>query len=72
MNSLLNRIDYRAPGGEEIFLSYEGKNSGTLHGFLRLRIPSGKEHRPEIRDAKDLACPRTPRVRAGSSRRRAL
>jgi elongator complex protein 3 len=48
----LRRIDYRASGGEEVFLSYEGEDSGTIHGFLRLRIPSGKEHRAEIRNTK--------------------
>lgn len=47
---LLKRIDYRASGGEEVFLSFEDENSSTLFGFLRLRIPSGKEHRPEIKD----------------------
>jgi len=46
-NLQLKRIDYRASGGQEIFLSYEGVDE-TLHGFLRLRIPSGKEFRPEI------------------------
>ncbi|MDA4112265.1 MAG: tRNA uridine(34) 5-carboxymethylaminomethyl modification radical SAM/GNAT enzyme Elp3 [Thaumarchaeota archaeon] len=45
---VLKRIDYQASSGEEIFLSYEAKETGTLHGFLRLRIPSGLEHRPEI------------------------
>jgi len=49
---VMNRIDYRSSGGDEIFLSYETEKSRTLHGFLRLRIPSGEEHRPEIRDAK--------------------
>ena len=46
----LMRMDYPASGGEEIFLSFEeGK---TLHGFLRLRIPSGAEHRSEIKDQR--------------------
>jgi elongator complex protein 3 len=46
-NLQIKRIDYKASGGEEIFLSYEGREE-ALHGFLRLRIPSGKELRPEI------------------------
>jgi len=49
---MLKRIDYTASGGEEIFLSYEAEYSETIHGFLRLRIPSGKEHRSEIRDSR--------------------
>ncbi|MGA2876035.1 MAG: tRNA uridine(34) 5-carboxymethylaminomethyl modification radical SAM/GNAT enzyme Elp3 [Nitrososphaerales archaeon] len=45
----LKRIDYNSTGGLEIFVSYEDESTDTLHGFLRLRIPSGREHRPEIR-----------------------
>lgn len=43
----LRRINYKASGGEEIFLSYEDGEE-VLYGFLRLRIPSGKEVRPEL------------------------
>jgi elongator complex protein 3 len=46
----LKRINYSASGGEEVFLSLEGES--TLHGFLRLRLPSGNEHRQEIRDQR--------------------
>jgi elongator complex protein 3 len=46
----LRRIDYDASGGKEIFLSYEADE--VLHGFLRLRIPSGKEFRPELRNQR--------------------
>jgi elongator complex protein 3 (tRNA carboxymethyluridine synthase) len=46
----LRRFDYPSSGGEEIFLSFE--EGATLHGFLRLRIPSGAEHRPEIKDQR--------------------
>ncbi len=49
-NVRLKRIDYAASGGTEIFISYES-DEGVLHGFLRLRIPSGKEFRPEIQNA---------------------
>ena len=36
----LKRLNYRASGGEEIFLSYE--NNDKIIGFLRLRICNGK------------------------------
>ncbi len=44
----LNRYDYEASGGREVFLSFENESLEILHGFLRLRIPSGLEHRTEI------------------------
>jgi elongator complex protein 3 len=47
----LKRIDYKAAGGDETFLSYEDSDE-VLHGFLRLRIPSGKEFRPELRNQR--------------------
>lgn len=43
----LCRLDYRASGGKEIFLSYEDKGKSALAGFLRLRIPS-RPHRLEL------------------------
>ncbi len=43
----LKRVEYRASGGTEVFLSFE--DGDALFGFLRLRMPSGKEHREEIR-----------------------
>ncbi|MFH0890117.1 MAG: tRNA uridine(34) 5-carboxymethylaminomethyl modification radical SAM/GNAT enzyme Elp3 [Candidatus Aenigmatarchaeota archaeon] len=42
----MERLDYDASGGNEIFLSFEDKND-ILLGLLRLRIPS-KPFRPEI------------------------
>ena len=33
----MNRIDYIASGGNEIFLSLESENSRNIFGFLRLR-----------------------------------
>ena len=45
----LIRVDYESSGGHETFLSYEDKATDTLFGFLRLRVPSGDEHREEIR-----------------------
>ncbi len=43
----MNRIDYDASGGKEIFLSFDEMKHDALVGFLRLRIPN-KPHRPEI------------------------
>lgn len=47
-NVTLQRENYRASEGEEIFLSMEDAKSDVLLGFLRLRMPSEKAHRPEI------------------------
>ncbi|MDD5503195.1 MAG: tRNA uridine(34) 5-carboxymethylaminomethyl modification radical SAM/GNAT enzyme Elp3, partial [Candidatus Thermoplasmatota archaeon] len=47
-NIQLSRIDYEASGGKETFLSYEDKTNDCLVGYLRLRLPSAKAHRPEI------------------------
>ena len=38
---------YEASGGVENFISLEDEKSDALVGFLRLRIPSAKTHRPE-------------------------
>ncbi|MBT7358976.1 MAG: GNAT family N-acetyltransferase, partial [Thaumarchaeota archaeon] len=43
----LERIDYDACGGKEVFLSFNDENDLT-YGFLRLRKPSQNAHRPEI------------------------
>jgi len=43
----LQRIDYKASGGTEIFLSFSDVRQDILVGFLRLRKPS-KPHRPEV------------------------
>jgi elongator complex protein 3 len=40
---------YEASEGEEIFLSAEDPENNVLIGYLRLRIPSAKAHRPEIK-----------------------
>ena len=39
---------YEASEGEEVFLSAEDPINDVLVGYLRLRIPSVKAHRPEI------------------------
>lgn len=43
----LQRIDYEASGGKEIFLSFEDTGKDLLAAFLRLRIP-GESHQKEI------------------------
>jgi len=45
----LNRIDYEASEGREIFLSYEDKENDILVALLRLRI--GEPFRPELEGA---------------------
>jgi elongator complex protein 3 len=42
-------MKYGASGGEEIFVSAEDVENDVLIGYLRLRIPSDKAHRPEIK-----------------------
>jgi len=39
---------YEASEGEEVFISAEDQTSDILVGYLRLRFPSEKAHRPEI------------------------
>lgn len=43
----MNRANYRASGGDEIFLSFDDMKNNLLLGFLRLRIVP-ESHRPEI------------------------
>jgi len=40
---------YAASEGEEIFISAEDKENDVLIGYLRLRVPSEKTHRPEVK-----------------------
>ena len=40
---------YEASEGEEIFISAEDRANDVLVGYLRLRVPSAKAHRPEIK-----------------------
>ena len=40
---------YKASEGEEIFISAEDQKNDILIGYLRLRIPSEKAHRPEMK-----------------------
>ena len=45
----LVRRDYKASNGFEVFLSFEDVKRDILIAFLRLRIPSDKAHREEIK-----------------------
>ena len=49
-NIKLVRYDYEASGGHEVFLSFEDVRQDLLIGILRLRIPSEKAWRYEIRE----------------------
>ncbi len=42
-------VRYEASEGEEIFISAEDVEKDVLIGYLRLRVPSVKAHRPEIK-----------------------
>ena len=42
---------YDASEGKEVFISAEDRGNDVLLGYLRLRVPSAKAHRPEITDA---------------------
>jgi elongator complex protein 3 len=52
----LQRIEYRAGGGKEIFWAWEDATTDTIAGFLRLRFPSsltpGGLDEPVIRELK--------------------
>jgi len=50
-NIKLLRTDYEASEGYEIFLSFEDAKNDILIALLRLRIPSEKAHRPEVKNA---------------------
>jgi elongator complex protein 3 len=44
----LERVDYEGSGGTDIFLSFEDSEHDILVGYVRVRIPTVKAHRPEI------------------------
>lgn len=50
----LQRTDYQASGGHEIFLSYENKEYDFLVGYLRLRKPSKLAHRKELNNGRTM------------------
>jgi elongator complex protein 3 len=45
---VMRRERYSASGGTEVFATYEYEKTGKLAGFVRLRSPSEKAHRPEL------------------------
>ncbi|MCD6324359.1 MAG: tRNA uridine(34) 5-carboxymethylaminomethyl modification radical SAM/GNAT enzyme Elp3 [Desulfurococcales archaeon] len=45
----ITRMDYEASEGHEVFLAVEDEVNDVLIGILRLRIPSERAHRPEVR-----------------------
>ena len=50
----LVRRTYEASGGEETFIGVEDTGNEILVGFVRLRIPSDRAHRPEITPSTGL------------------
>jgi len=44
----LERVDYEGSGGTDIFLSLEDSEHDILVGYVRVRLPTEKAHRPEI------------------------
>jgi elongator complex protein 3 len=40
---------YQASEGKEVFISAEDPENNVLIGYLRLRVPSAKAHRPEVK-----------------------
>lgn len=44
----LNRYEYEAAGGIEIFLAFENEELDALAGYLRLRFPMKRVHREEV------------------------
>jgi len=48
-NVKILRTSYRASEGEELFISVEDPENDVLIGYLRLRIPSKRAHRPEVK-----------------------
>ena len=43
-----SKLEYKASDGKEFFISIEDRLNDVLIGYLRLRAPSEKAHRPEI------------------------
>ena len=58
----MNRIDYIASEGKEVFLSFESKDGLSLLGFLRLRDPASP-HRPEIKGQGFSGCGKSAIIR---------
>ena len=45
---VLRRESYPASGGTEVFATFEYERTGKLAGFVRMRSPSERAHRPEL------------------------
>ena len=50
----LVKREYSASGGTEIFLAKEDLDQDILIGYLRLRLPSNRAHRPEVNSSTAL------------------
>ncbi|MEM2950550.1 MAG: tRNA uridine(34) 5-carboxymethylaminomethyl modification radical SAM/GNAT enzyme Elp3 [Nitrososphaeria archaeon] len=48
---VLHRTEYKASEGTEVFLSFETADRRALVGFIRLRKPSEKAHRSEVKNS---------------------
>jgi elongator complex protein 3 len=46
---VMKKLEYEASGGTEVFASYEYQRSGKIAGFVRMRSPSPRAHREELR-----------------------
>jgi elongator complex protein 3 len=51
-NPALRRLDYRASGGREIFLSFDDEASDSLLAFLRLRFNEDSDQRCGVRELR--------------------
>jgi len=47
---VMRRERYSASGGTEVFCTYEYEKTGKIAGFVRMRSPSQRAHRPELSD----------------------
>ena len=47
---------YEASDGHEVFISAEDPENNVLLGYLRMRVPSPKAHRPEITEVPQRLC----------------
>ncbi|AII17209.1 putative ELP-3 histone acetyl transferase [Aureococcus anophagefferens virus] len=49
-NYKIFRRDYKASGGQEVFLSFESNDKSTIYAFLRLRLQKTEENDDEVFD----------------------
>jgi elongator complex protein 3 len=67
-NAALNRLNYRASGGREIFLSFDDEESDSLLAFLRFRFNEGFNQKCGVRELRVCG----EQVPVGTRRRGAL